>query len=604
MDNNTATAGQLPATLEAKITAYEDTLLARLVAACNRFGISGKTYTEIAEDLGGFLFYKDTPLHIDKDGFQELRSQANFYREMLRRDLPITMLMQSYADIERISDIISTLRQTAEPSKERQLLADFGEAFTAGTPWAQAEILRRYDWMLPDSDTQTFVASQTLFLFYLNSIYFSGATAEELLQVEPRGLTLNEKEREFSVQEAMRAAAGFDSKTRNARPSTANEKAEEIGVDIEIPEEISPKGEPTISGMADDSKPVEEALYIDEEQERQRFLILRQSYTKVLSRPLPISFASQPKQSTEPIRIKDLMPLSDLIKEQAENFNISETRIYQCLDALQLFVQADGEKHTLRGYDYFFHDTSLANLIRMATGSNARPNGAVTSEFWTALWIINHIRICIDEEVIKGYMTDADGKKKPITEPWESWIQILEVPVISTPKKPQNKTPQAINLTLQIHSFVKEGRTRKYIMDTKLRRKLMVKQPAYHKITEAEEKLARKIFKRSATGIRFYNTLLSCYHKEEEALLAQVFDYQQKQSQAQTDEEYKAKALSILKHKGQDKKRLARMFAAAKDNGILESYSRYEVKDRLSRKPVAIWQWKRKQPNEGGSAEA
>lgn len=596
-----ATAGQLPATLEAKIYEYQEKCLDRLSGFCNSYGISGKTYTAIAEDLAALLFYKGEAIHLDESGFKELRSQADFYRSLLRQDIPLAIVSQSYADIERADDIISEMQQAAEPSKAQQLAADFLEAFIASTPIAQAEIMRQYAEIIADTEAKDYIAGQLLFLFYLTAVCYSGATAEELLQVEPRGFTLDQTARERSVQEALRAAAEFHNQA-HARPSTANEAAEEID-GIEIPEEIGTAGKPTKDGTADgDTEPIAEAVYFDDEKQRQRHLILRQSYVKLLSRPLPISFAAQPQQSTEPIRIKDLMRLPDLFKAEAEKYHISETRIYQCLDALQLITQADGEKHNIRGYDYFFYDNTLAGLVRLATGSDIRPSGKLLDEFWTVLWIINHTRICIDEEVIKGYITDADGKKKPITEPWESWIQILEVPVISSPKR--NKTAQTINLTLQVHSFVKEGRTRKYIMDSKLRRKLMVKQSPYHKLTEAEEKLARKLFKRSATGIRFYNTLLSCQHKREDDLLAQVFDYQQKQFQAQTEEEYRKKLDSIKRHKWQDQQSLGRMFKAAKDNGILDSYKRYEIKDRLSNKTTAIWQWERRKPSEEDGAEA
>jgi hypothetical protein len=629
MDNSTATAGQLPATLEAKITAYEDTLLEQLRTACNRFGISGRTETQIEEDLRALLRYKSEPIHLDRDGAKELVNQADFYRSLYWQNLPIALIAQTYADIERISDIINTLRQTAKPSQERQLVIDFSEAFTAGTPWAQAEILRRYTWLSPDNDMQYFVARESLALFYIHAIYFSGATAEELLQVEPRGLTLTEKEREAAVQEAMRAAAEFDYRVK-ARPSTANDAAEEIS-GIEIPEERSPS-KPTKDGMADDTKPAAEAAYIDEKQQRQRLLLFRQSYVKLLSRPLPISFAAQPNTSTEPIRIKDLMQLSDLFKEQAQKFDISETRIYQCLDALQLITQADGDKHNIRGYDYYFYDTTLAGFIRLATGSDARISGDAYGDFWTALWILSNVRISVDEEIIKGSFEDKDGKKRQITERRDTFIQLLNVPIISVPKKPEDRLAKNINITLEVHSFVKDGRTRPYIMD-KQKRKLFIKQSPYHKITEAEEKLARKLFKRKDTGIRFYYTLLYCQHKEEDALLEQVFDYQQKKERAaaeaypvkddkdggkvkkqtnelteeerkKIEEAYKQKELSILKHKGQDRDSLERMFKAAKDNGILDSYSRYEVKERLKSKPTAIWKWERHQPSVEDGAEA
>ena len=125
MDNTeTKTAGRLPATLEAKITAYEDTLLEQLRTACNRFGISGRTEAQIADDLSAQLRYTGEPIHLDRNGAKELVKQADFYRCLYWQNLPIALIAQTYADIERISDIISGLRQAAEQSKERQLLSD------------------------------------------------------------------------------------------------------------------------------------------------------------------------------------------------------------------------------------------------------------------------------------------------------------------------------------------------------------------------------------------------------------------------------------------------------------------------------------------------
>lgn len=589
------TAGRLPATLEAKIGTYQGKLLERLGATCKQYGISGETNAAIAEDIAAFLHYKDQPLHINQKRYKELRRQDFIQAATATTDdLPLAMLLQSYEDIDHTNDIISTLQQVAEPSRKKQLTADFREHFATSTPIAKAEIARQMD--VVDIEAQQVIDGHLLFFFYLNAVKFSGATAEELIKVKPRLAPLTEKEREAVIKDALRAAADFDNAKRQARPSTTTSEAEEVAA-IEIPDTPS-AGEKTKKGgeVEEITQPVEEAVYIDEEKKQQQYYIIRQSYTRLLSRPLPVSFSTQGRQSTEPIRIRDLKQMPDLFKEQADKYGISETRIYQFLDALQIIAQEKGEKHFIRGYDYYFYDLTLPSIIRIGTGSDSKPNGRTIAEFWTAGWILSNIMIYVDEEVIKDYITDKDGKKKPITEPRETLIQMLNIPMITTAKKPKDKNAYTTSLTLQVHCFVKEGRTKKYIMDGELKR--AIKLPPYDKVPKEEEDLARKLFNRKDTGIRFYNTLKLCYHKEEGDLLAQVFDYQRKKTKAQSEEQYKKVAESIKHRKWQDQQSLARMFERAKKYGILESYQRKRKESILTTKPIYIWEWRLKRRTE------
>jgi hypothetical protein len=306
------------------------------------------------------------------------------------------------------------------------------------------------------------------------------------------------------------------------------------------------------------------------------------------------------------------MQVSDLFKAQAAKFNISETRLYQCLDAVQRIAQADGvcRFNAALGYNYFDYETTLAGFVKQAVGSDiesgASVSGSLTAEFWAALYVLSNIYIAIDEEVIIDYIKDKDNpeKKKPITQTRTAWIKVLNVPLITAPTKPKERSAYNIKLVIEVHNFVKEGRTREFVMDGKLRR--AIKHPIIHIITKEEEQMARKLFKGSASGIRFYNTLLSCQHKKEEDLLAQVFGYQQRKSNTQTEEEFYKVSANIKKHKTRDEKRLAEMFKAAKEKGILESAERYATKDSyrpFDKKPIYIWQWKRRNPTEGEGVE-
>lgn len=601
MENTqTTTAEHLPASLEAKINAYQDKLLERFLRACNHYRITSRTQTAVADDMAAFLHYKDAPIRLEAKGFNEMRRQ-DFLDDAIAStgEIPLAILFQSYEDINHANEIINALLQSASPTEGKQLAADLRDHFAASTPIAQTEIARHID--IVDEEAREIIERQMLRLFYICAIYFSGATAEELVAVEPREAALTEKDREAVIKDAMRAATDFDKSKRASTPSSDTEIVEAE----EIADNASRQGVPTEKGGAaeEPAQPVEEAVYIDEEAKKQQYYFFRQSYTKLLSRPLPVSFSTQGRKTIEPIRIRDLKEMPVLFKEQADRYEISETRIYQVLDALQIITQEKGEKHHINGYDYYFYDLTLNNLIRIGTGSNERPNGRTYGEYWTALWILSNIRILVDEEVIKGYITDKKtNKQKPITQPRESFIQMLNVPIITTPKKPQDKSTEAMLLTLQVHCFVKDGRTQEYI--TEGGNKFRLKLPRYDKIPKEEEDLARKLFNRKDTGIRFYNILKFCYHKEEEDLLAQVFDYQRKQSKAQSEEEFNRVTDSIARHKWQDLQSLKRMFERAKQNGILEYYERKQSRQNaLSAKPTYVWQWKRTSATDNATEE-
>lgn len=633
MKQDKQAAARIPATLEAKVQAYETRVQSALFEDFKRYGLSLRAAAELLEDLAAFLRRKDEPPHLRAESAREL---AGLYGRLLKdspsmkQSLPLYMILESYNQAGLIMGLLDTLRHKHILSSEEAMKADAAaQRLLEQSPllaWKILQQRKRYTFILPvEKALEKEYGEHQLFLII--SAAFLGATQEELSAIKaPHGLDAQEAARKAIEATAdYRAAvsapvfaeaeqqANYDKNATDSGILTGRATAlgeEAAGLIEEAPyikhaDADGRRGFKTQSGVSmEDEEEMDTA-------ERQRKIRIRNSTAVLLSKPiegtkdkeaLRLSLSLQGRESLSGIVTQRA---EHLIRKDAEGFEISEAAIYRGLTAIALIAQGkptERFKGVNGGYYYQYEPESLWEIAKKAYGGR-NPKREEVKELWDSFYFLKNFYPSIDEKIIVKYFDDT---KKFITEDRKAFIQVVNFPEIVTPVAPKDRRAETILLTPQIHSFFVQGRTQATIENEDAKKqRLHILQPKVQSMTQKQYDLARSLFGNKESGIRFFFTLIGCGHMKEEDLLAQVFNYEGKRLAADTKEKLQKVENNIKNNKDRDRKQVAKWFEGAAAQGFLLNQQRYwKAKGNGSSKRIWYWEWQRFEPAEGAEVDA
>lgn len=290
------------------------------------------------------------------------------------------------------------------------------------------------------------------------------------------------------------------------------------------------------------------------------------------------------------------LPLAEILREMVAGGDDAPTE-RNVLEVLTgAIIIAGSEKPDAEAGERAIYNTTLREFTQKATGIK-EPTTTQQTAMGKALKFISekHIKFTEyreekrakrkykkrnpEEATPSVIYENIDGKRKTYVA-----YRIMTIPIVVTFKYPEGKDAfsGATEIKLEIHDIIRKGRVKDYVEENGKR--LYIKRDKGYL-------LPKELLQKYNTPVesRFFNTIQSKEHKEEDKLLDDIFSFTINIEEGKTEKEKAKKRSNISGNLSKYyKEKLRDLFIKAKEDGLITSYERYEGKEGKY-----IWKWKR-----------